>query len=209
MLRSISTLIKRGQQFKSTVPGLASVTATGRYVQCRQFMKMLDSILNLLDSKRLDVVGPDRLCAEWILKTGGRVRWAGSDTWLQDFNFLPPEDFEVKLQDVDATECAIMIRGFEHFKNCKHIRSMKFHGCKYLTDDCLAMLWELNDSLRQLQVSGNKSISDKGILYLTGLTNLTALHLKDLPGVKNKPFCYGELKKQLPKCDIVYMDVVQ
>lgn len=67
------------------------------------------------DKERLEEVGPDRLCAEWILKAGGRIRWQGHESWSTDFNFLPPDNFTLKLVDVDASQSEVMTGGFVHF----------------------------------------------------------------------------------------------
>ncbi|XP_052796573.1 ATP synthase subunit s, mitochondrial-like [Mya arenaria] len=202
MFRTVSTILKGSA---SAIP--KGNIAIGSYLQRRYFIQLLDRILNSFDKERLQSVGPDRLCAEWVLKTGGRVRWAGANHWLQDFNFLPPEDFDMKLQDIDATECSVMSSGFKHFQDCQHIRSVKLHGCKYVDDVCMLLLQDISGSLRQLQVSSNKKVTDKGLVNLTKLVHLTDLHLKDLPSVQNKQECYQQLTKALPNCDIMYMDV--
>lgn len=68
----------------------------------------------------MNTVGPDRSCAEWVLKTGGRVRWVGEEHWVTEYNHLPPDGIEVdlsvfRLQDIDASGSVMMIKGFDHF----------------------------------------------------------------------------------------------
>ena len=64
-------------------------------------------------------MGPDRNCAEWVLKTGGRIRWVGEENWVTEYNRLPPDSIEVekslyRLQDIDASGSVMMVQGFEH-----------------------------------------------------------------------------------------------
>lgn len=66
------------------------------------------------------MVGDDRLCAEWVLKCGGRMRWVDSGEWLTDYNSLPPENNELQLsvQDIDVSGTVVMSEGFQHLCMC-------------------------------------------------------------------------------------------
>ena len=69
-----------------------------------------------VDGERLQQFGPDRTCAEWILRNGGRIRFVEEEEWLSDYNLLPDEKdshlFHVK--DIDATGADLMFNGFLH-----------------------------------------------------------------------------------------------
>lgn len=71
-------------------------------------------MFNKPDFKRIKKVGPDRACAEWVLKNGGKIAWAGG-TKVSNYNLLPQEDHTVpKIVEIDATDSGISHYGFPH-----------------------------------------------------------------------------------------------
>jgi len=77
-----------------------------------------------VDKSRVDEVGPDRACAEWLLRCGAAVKWdTGSEEWHKDYNSLPPGNFRsMHIVEIDATDSAVMHIGFPHFS-----KGMKCH----------------------------------------------------------------------------------
>lgn len=76
-----------------------------------------------VDENRIKEVGPDRACAEWLLRCGAFVRWQDRETWTKDYNTLPPAgNRALKIAEVDATDSAVMHIGFPHF------RKLSWHG---------------------------------------------------------------------------------
>lgn len=73
-----------------------------------------------MDESRIKEVGPDRACAEWLLRCGAGVKWdKGPDEYLRDYNSLPAGNYRaLKIGEIDATNSAIMHIGFPHFSNC-------------------------------------------------------------------------------------------
>lgn len=70
---------------------------------------------------RIKEVGPDRACAEWLLRNGAFVQWKGSSGFVTDYNNLPLKDNENSqffIKAVDATDSSIMAMGFPHFSEC-------------------------------------------------------------------------------------------
>lgn len=68
------------------------------------------------DRERIKEVGPERSCAEWLLRCGANVRWKGADNWLRDFNLLPPVNMKnYVIEELEAVEAGIMTIGFDHF----------------------------------------------------------------------------------------------
>ena len=80
---------------------------------------LLFIIVFRVDDERIAAVGPDRACAEWLMRNGAYVKWTGSCEFLTDYNALPPEGMIRYIQEIDATESSIMHYGFKHF--CKVI----------------------------------------------------------------------------------------
>lgn len=70
-----------------------------------------------VNKKRVEEVGPDRACAEWLLRNGASVRWKNAKDYLSNYNSLPGVDQKFYIQGVDATDSAIHHYGFQHF--CK------------------------------------------------------------------------------------------
>lgn len=69
-----------------------------------------------MDDNRVKEVGPDRACAEWLLRNGAAVTWKEDGGFLSDYNALPSVEAERKhIKAVDATNSAISDIGFPHF----------------------------------------------------------------------------------------------
>lgn len=74
-------------------------------------------MFNKPDPDRIQKLGPDRACAEWVLRNGGRVVWADGKT-TADYNLLPSEEQKVpKISEIDATDSGISHYGFPHLGN--------------------------------------------------------------------------------------------
>lgn len=69
-----------------------------------------------VDDKRIAEVGPDRACAEWLMRNGAFVKWTNDSEFLKDYNLLPPEGYIRYIKEIDATDSSIMHYGFEYFR---------------------------------------------------------------------------------------------
>ena len=68
------------------------------------------------DDKRVEEVGPNRACAEWLLKCGAQVKFKNWGTYTVDYNKMPPGGYEQFLiEEIRAENACIMARGFEYF----------------------------------------------------------------------------------------------
>lgn len=65
-----------------------------------------------VDVSRVEAVGPDRACAEWVLRLGGSVKFLNYENWSTDYNRLPSG--KVKLEAIDGSGCSITSNGLEH-----------------------------------------------------------------------------------------------
>ncbi|XP_017077589.1 ATP synthase subunit s, mitochondrial [Drosophila eugracilis] len=158
---------------------------------------------NQVDAERLAKVGANRLCAEWIVKNGGGVRFVENPTKLwKDYNSLPAENTQFYIKVVDASNSSIMKIGLDHLKGCKNIDTVILHNCKHLENEGLEGLHHISNSLERLQVSGCYNITDSGLADIGGLKNLRQLVIFDMIFVKNMEEVAASLKKQLPNCDI-------
>ncbi|XP_068212012.1 ATP synthase subunit s, mitochondrial [Palaemon carinicauda] len=174
-------------------------------VQHRCLWGWLNAIFNKVDENRIKEVGPDRACAEWLLRCGALVKWQNRDLWTKDYNTLPQTGGRsLKIEEIDATDAAIMHIGFQHFKGCKHIKKIVFHKAIYLDDAGMALLPLLKDSLQELQVSSCGNVTPDGLRHIKQLVNLEYLHLYDLPEIRDKEAMAQELQAALPNCAVVF-----
>lgn len=96
----------------------------------RSFYGWLNNIFNRVDQSRIDTVGPDRACAEWLLRCGASVKWVNSSKFIKDYNSLPVGGGRgIKIEEVDATDSAIMEVGFPHFSGLTHFRKLTLNNC--------------------------------------------------------------------------------
>lgn len=165
----------------------------------------LNAIFNKVDENRIKEVGPDRACAEWLLRCGAFIKWQNRELWTKDYNSLPPTGGRaMKIEEIDATDAAIMHIGFQHFKGCKHIKRIVFHKAIYLEDAGMALLPLLKDSLTELQVSSCGNVTADGLRHIKQLVNLQYLLLYDLPEIRDKDALQQELQEALPNCAVVF-----
>jgi len=96
-----------------------------------------------VDEQRIKEVGPDRACAEWLLRCGAKVRWDKREEWLADYNSLPIGQYRaLKIVEIDATESCVMGIGFTHFRTCVVSFITIFLHFKKLDVNCE---WSYND----------------------------------------------------------------
>ncbi|XP_063826723.1 ATP synthase subunit s, mitochondrial [Ostrinia nubilalis] len=170
--------------------------------QVRTFWEYVNMMFNKPDPKRIEQVGPDRACAEWVLRNGGKVVWANGNT-LADYNALPPEDQGVpKLLEIDGTDSSISHYGFSHLSGCDLLQKIILHNDNYIDDRAMQGLSHGKDTLLHVQVSKCPSVTDIGLKEIKVLGKLQSLVLFDLISVSNLEECKNYLKSQLPKCNI-------
>ena len=74
------------------------------------------------------MLGPDRSCAEWLLRNGAFIKWVGSKKFLTDYNSLPGADNkgDYFIEEIYVDEAGIMQVGFRHFGEFFSLHLMKF-----------------------------------------------------------------------------------
>lgn len=168
----------------------------------RSFWEWINIMFNKVDEERLKLFGPDRTCAEWLLRNGAAVKWVNSEKFLRNYNLLPPEGTTLYIKEVDATDSSIKHYGFLHFSGCNHIDTLILHKCYYIEDKAFEYLNYLDKSLNNLQISSCNNVTGKGLMHLSKLNNLKKITLFDLPYVKGETI--NDLKKKLPNCTIEF-----
>ncbi|XP_074662219.1 ATP synthase subunit s, mitochondrial-like [Tubulanus polymorphus] len=154
-------------------------------------------------------VGPDRACAEWLLRCGAHVRRLNSERFQTDYNSLPAGNVaSYKIEEINADNAAVMSVGFPYLEGLNHLKKIRFYNCVYLDDEALIELSRVKHTLEELEVGSCGVITDKGIASIAELELLKVLKLYDLPAVRDKRGCFEILKKALPQCDIQFPDAV-
>ncbi|CAG2228081.1 ATP5S [Mytilus edulis] len=188
--------------------GLPCITNKCTPIQTRlffdRFIQRLDAGYNTFDIDRHKLVGPDRNCAEWLMKCGATIKFQGHDNHILEYNALPSSNFDkYKIEEIDMTDSTVMLKGFPHLHNCKHVKKIVIHNCKYLCDSCIAYLPEIKSTLEHLQISSCRYVTSEGLIPITELVNLKKLMIYDLPHLeeKHKKPLLDLLKDALPNCD--------
>lgn len=168
----------------------------------RPFYGWLNNVANKVDISRIEEVGPDRAAAEWLLKCGAKVKFAGSSSFEGDYNSLVSSGRSKQIVEIDGTDSTIFSVGFPYLKGLKSVEKVTIKRNPYLDDEALPMLELINDSLRTLELLTIANVTDKGVRSLVVLTKLKKLVLFNLPSVKSRSECLEHLQANLPNCDV-------
>jgi H+-transporting ATP synthase F0 complex subunit s len=173
----------------------------------RPFWHWLNHAWNEFDSKRVEEVGPNRACAEWLLKCGATVKFKNWGNFIQDFNKMPGGSFEQYLiEEIRAENSCIMARGFDYFDGLKDVKTIKFINCELIDDVALGKLSCVKNSLENLEIVFCPTVTDIGLSYLYLLRNLKDLFLNCLPNVKDPKLAEKLLKEKLPNCKVEFIE---
>lgn len=170
--------------------------------QQRSLFYWLTKIFNSVSKERIKEVGPDRACAEWLLKNGAYVKWKNSSDYLKDYNVLIAQKGSNYIQSVEAVNAGITYVGFPYFEGCNHIEEVKLIRCRYICNKAMLKLLYLKNSLTHLEVIDCPSVTDEGLHKLGELENLKKLKLEGLTYVENPNDVKKQLKHHLPNIQI-------
>ena len=60
-------------------------------------------------------MGPNRACAEWLLKCGASIKFKNWGNYVTDYNKMPGGSFEqFIIEEIRAENACIMARGMEY-----------------------------------------------------------------------------------------------
>lgn len=121
--------------------------------------------------------------------------------FFSNYNSLP-ENLSVKFQikEIEANNAGIMHLGFDHLENCQSLDKIVMKNCVYIDDYAVEKLALRKDSLKDLEISSCKNITEHGLLQIKKLQNLQKLTLHDLPYVKDPKAVETELSNALKNC---------
>lgn len=179
----------------SRKPRIASI------IQQRSFWEFVNMMFNKPDPERIKQFGPDRACAEWVLRNGGKI--VGSDgMMLSDYNLLPPENQKLQVAEIDGADSGISHYGFPHLIGCSALKKIILHNCSYIDNRAIKGLEYGKLTLNHVQISKCLNVTDTGLKELKALDRLHTLVLFNLESVTNLEECKQYLHQYLPKCKI-------
>ncbi|XP_046837765.1 ATP synthase subunit s, mitochondrial [Vespa crabro] len=168
----------------------------------RSLFYWLTVIFNSVDKRRIEEVGPDQACAEWLLKNGAYVKWKNSSEYLTDYNVLIKQTGINYIQSVKAENSGITYVGFPYFDGCKHIEEVKLIRSRYICNRAMSLLSFLKESLTHLEVIECPSVTDEGLYKLKKLQKLKILKLEGMPYLKDPADVRKQLMESLPNTKI-------
>ncbi|XP_014254589.1 ATP synthase subunit s, mitochondrial isoform X2 [Cimex lectularius] len=172
----------------------------------REFFASLNFIFNRVSAERVKEVGPDRACAEWLMKNGAFIRWIGNSDFVGHYNSLPLDPKltgNYNIEEVKADQASISHHGFDHFSGCHNLSTLSFQKCWFVGDKALLKLGVLKDSLVNLEIIACDMVTENGIKDLKHLCNLRFLTIGKLKNVRNFEKNIENLASELPGCKII------
>ncbi|CAF1216748.1 unnamed protein product [Adineta ricciae] len=173
----------------------------------RQFFTWLNAVWNRYDQKRVQEIGPDRACAEWLLRCGGAVRFKNRQAITTDYNAIPSGGpGQQKVEEIRAVKACITSDGFAYLKGLTDLRKVHLEKCDQIGDGTITRLKQSKDTLESVALIDLPQLTENGVGNLTELKNLKQIDLARLPGVKNRDGIVRLLTNELPGCHVNYDD---
>lgn len=139
------------------------------------------------DRKRVEEMGPDRACAEWLLRCGGSVRYKNWGSLTVDYNAIPsgtPDQF--KIEEIRAIKACITSQGFAYLNGLTDLKRIHLEKCDEVGDSKFQRIFvsfssEISfwgsiarcnlakDSLESMTLIELVQLTDNGLAYLAGL----------------------------------------
>lgn len=174
----------------------------------RPFWHFVYYAFNRVDAERLAHVGPERCCAEWILRNGGAISLAHRPTaMITNYNALPYAHHSAApfhLHTIVADDIGLMSIGFDHLRGLRHLRRMVLRRCDHVHDDALSRLWLVSGTLRELEIRRCANIGRGGLMQLGVLKELECLTVADLRLVPQMEELEPVLRAKLPHCVLCF-----
>lgn len=180
----------------------------------KQFMQRKIDVNDIaeqrVDAKTKEKIGKDLAAAYVVVKSGGRIQFAGMDRWIEKKGShipLPNHNIpNLKLQVADLTGSSIRYEGLAFLEGTS-IKMLILRDCQYIDDFCLSRLYKISNSLEFLDISGCTLVTDNGLAALCKLRNLKGLRINDLPNAGNKALIAAYLLDENPELNVLGVDL--
>lgn len=157
-----------------------SIISSWWKAQLTRYMKKLQ----VYDPKKLEDMGSDISVGHIFLQLGAGLLYEGKP-WMKGMSTLKqlPRTFEEGwiLEAIDLSNCEIYYEGLCNFQNLRNVHTIIAQNCHHLDDWCLDLLCSEVLGLENLDLSGCKKISPRGLVPLVRLPNLHTLDLSNCP----------------------------
>ncbi|CAG0918908.1 unnamed protein product [Notodromas monacha] len=177
---SIETLNKYQSSWDVSVGGFR------RWYARREYQMLLED--QQFIEQRHSALGYDLASAHFLLHRFGSVKFVGKDWLVAGENADLPEDFDrhFRVEAIDISGTQITYEGLENLMQLRHLRWLNLSDCPHVDDFCMDQITaEYEESLEYLDISGCKSISERGVAAVVKLKNLKMLKMDRLPKCQN------------------------
>ena len=110
-------------------------------IHYRQFWNSLNVLSNKYDRKRVEELGPDRACAEWLLRCGGSIRYKNWGSFITNQKQIPtgtPGQF--KIEEIRAIKSSITSEGFAYLSGLTDLKKIHLEKCDQI-DDSMSLIF--------------------------------------------------------------------
>ncbi|CAF0753746.1 unnamed protein product [Adineta ricciae] len=173
----------------------------------RQFWNSINIIRNKYDRKRVQEIGADLACAEWLVRCGGSIRFQNWGSFISKSNQIPtsiPGQFRV--EEIRAVNASVTSEGFAYLEGLQHLKTIHLEKCDQVGDSCLARCNRAKDTVESMTLVDLGQISENGLAYLAGMKKLKQINLARLLNIKDRAAVIRLLTDELPQCMINYDD---
>eukprot|EP00045_Choanoeca_perplexa_P010063 m.100622 g.100622 ORF g.100622 m.100622 type:complete len:207 (+) comp15135_c0_seq2:132-752(+) len=176
---------------RQVLPTLQQVVAprhlAAQHIQSRTIFQMwngwMRAVWNRVDSSRLEMVGKDRLAAEWLLKLGGAVEMnlpPSGSKWYRNYNGLPwlgetnrggKPNKEAQLLKVEAKGIEITDSGLTHLQGLSFVNEVTLNDTEFITNAAVETLASLH-ACNKIDLRGTSLNDLEALLKLPALSEL-------------------------------------
>ncbi|XP_003704581.3 distal membrane arm assembly component 2 [Megachile rotundata] len=132
-----------------------------------------------------EVLGPDIATAKFILISGGRVKFANQNDWIDATNKKEiskiPTDYQPEfiLEGLDLRGYPLEYENLYTICNLYHLKWLSLRGCDTINDWSIDKLAAEYPNLEYLDISECKNVTDRGLQALYKTPNLKQLIVTD------------------------------
>jgi len=96
---------------------------------------LLNIAIARYDRKRVQELGPDRACADWIIRCGGSVRFKNWGSFVSKRNQLPigtPGHF--RIEEIRVVQTCLTSEGFAYLDGLHDLKKIHLEKCDQIDD---------------------------------------------------------------------------
>ncbi|CAD5223384.1 unnamed protein product [Bursaphelenchus okinawaensis] len=116
---------------------------------------------------------------------------------------------EAYIEEVDATDSAIVDPGFQYFLELKSTKKLIMNFCDYFYNDAIRILCagRLRHTLEEIEICFNGHIDETAFSQIARLKGLKRAHFYMNPWIKSEQRVRAILKQSLPRLELTYPEM--